>query len=155
LIYYWAGVQLSHPHAFTLPPNQIIKTDSPIQAYSVTKAAQIHLIKSLASIVSPRVRVNSVSPGILMTVHPPVTYTSPIAYKPPTDISLLGMGSEIPTRASIRCAVQVKVRTLCNCRSELLIHFLHQDFNTFIFISLFDKVTLSGSELRMIIVAQC
>ncbi|KAF4630335.1 hypothetical protein G7Y89_g7796 [Cudoniella acicularis] len=36
-------------------------------AYSVTKAAQIHLIKSLAMIASPKIRVNSVSPGILLT----------------------------------------------------------------------------------------
>ncbi|KUJ18449.1 NAD(P)-binding protein [Mollisia scopiformis] len=35
-------------------------------AYSVTKAAQIHLVKSLALIAGP-VRVNSVSPGILLT----------------------------------------------------------------------------------------
>ncbi|KFY20323.1 hypothetical protein V491_03814 [Pseudogymnoascus sp. VKM F-3775] len=36
-------------------------------AYSVTKAAQIHLAKSLAMICSSRIRVNSVSPGILLT----------------------------------------------------------------------------------------
>lgn len=42
------------------------------QAYSVTKAAQIHLVKALAKIVGPSVRVNSVSPGILMTVSPSV-----------------------------------------------------------------------------------
>ncbi|KAG0649117.1 Granaticin polyketide synthase ketoacyl reductase 2 [Hyphodiscus hymeniophilus] len=35
--------------------------------YSVTKAAQIHLVKGLATIASPRVRVNSVSPGLLLT----------------------------------------------------------------------------------------
>ncbi|KEF52340.1 alcohol dehydrogenase [Exophiala aquamarina CBS 119918] len=35
--------------------------------YAVTKAAQIYLVKCLAGIVSPRVRVNSISPGILMT----------------------------------------------------------------------------------------
>jgi NAD(P)-dependent dehydrogenase (short-subunit alcohol dehydrogenase family) len=38
------------------------------QAYSVTKAAQIHLVKSLALIAGP-IRVNSVSPGVLMTVR--------------------------------------------------------------------------------------
>ncbi|KAK4693016.1 hypothetical protein P7C71_g4303, partial [Lecanoromycetidae sp. Uapishka_2] len=37
------------------------------QAYAVTKAAQIHLVKSLATIVSPRIRVNSVAPAILLT----------------------------------------------------------------------------------------
>lgn len=35
--------------------------------YAVTKAAQIHLAKSLAVICSPKVRVNSVSPGLLLT----------------------------------------------------------------------------------------
>ncbi|KAH8676283.1 short chain dehydrogenase [Xylariales sp. PMI_506] len=36
-------------------------------AYSVTKAAQIHLVKGLACIAAPRIRVNSVSPGLLLT----------------------------------------------------------------------------------------
>ncbi|TVY39103.1 Granaticin polyketide synthase putative ketoacyl reductase [Lachnellula subtilissima] len=36
-------------------------------AYAVTKAAQIHLVKSLAKISGPRIRVNSVSPGLLLT----------------------------------------------------------------------------------------
>lgn len=35
--------------------------------YSVTKAAQIHLIKGLAMICGPKIRCNSVSPGLLMT----------------------------------------------------------------------------------------
>ncbi|EFX04353.1 short chain dehydrogenase reductase [Grosmannia clavigera kw1407] len=35
--------------------------------YAVTKAAQIHLIKSLATIAAPTIRVNSVSPGVLLT----------------------------------------------------------------------------------------
>lgn len=35
--------------------------------YAVTKAAQIHLAKSLAVICSPRIRVNSVSPGMMLT----------------------------------------------------------------------------------------
>ncbi|KAH8805443.1 hypothetical protein F5884DRAFT_799291 [Xylogone sp. PMI_703] len=34
-------------------------------AYSVTKAAQIHLAKGLAMIASPRIRVNTVSPGLI------------------------------------------------------------------------------------------
>jgi len=38
------------------------------QPYSVTKAAQIHLVKVLARVAAPEVRVNSVSPGILLTV---------------------------------------------------------------------------------------
>ncbi|KAI1262646.1 short chain dehydrogenase [Xylariaceae sp. FL1019] len=36
-------------------------------AYSVTKAAQLHMIKGLASMVGPEIRVNSVSPGFLQT----------------------------------------------------------------------------------------
>jgi NAD(P)-dependent dehydrogenase (short-subunit alcohol dehydrogenase family) len=35
--------------------------------YSVTKAAQIHLAKGLAVILAPNVRVNSVSPGLMLT----------------------------------------------------------------------------------------
>ncbi|EOD48536.1 Short chain protein [Neofusicoccum parvum] len=35
--------------------------------YAVTKAAQIHLAKTLAVICAPKIRVNSVSPGLLMT----------------------------------------------------------------------------------------
>ncbi|KAJ3540900.1 hypothetical protein NM208_g3733 [Fusarium decemcellulare] len=36
-------------------------------AYSVTKAAQIHMVKGLASMVGPKIRVNTVSPGLLET----------------------------------------------------------------------------------------
>ncbi|KAK8139746.1 Granaticin polyketide synthase ketoacyl reductase 2 [Apiospora sp. TS-2023a] len=36
-------------------------------AYSVTKAAQIHLVKNLAVMAAPKIRVNSVSPGLLLT----------------------------------------------------------------------------------------
>ncbi|KAK7425550.1 hypothetical protein QQZ08_007991 [Neonectria magnoliae] len=36
-------------------------------AYSATKAAQIHMVKGLASMVAPKIRVNSVSPGLLQT----------------------------------------------------------------------------------------
>ncbi|KAF4952628.1 hypothetical protein FSARC_12590, partial [Fusarium sarcochroum] len=36
-------------------------------AYGVTKAAQIHMIKALAGMVGPRIRVNSISPGLLLT----------------------------------------------------------------------------------------
>lgn len=35
--------------------------------YAVTKAAQIHLMKSLAVVLAPRVRCNSISPGMLLT----------------------------------------------------------------------------------------
>ncbi|KAI1756490.1 short chain dehydrogenase [Xylaria castorea] len=36
-------------------------------AYSVTKAAQVHLVKALAVMAAPNIRVNSVSPGLLLT----------------------------------------------------------------------------------------
>ena len=35
--------------------------------YSVTKAAQIHLVKGLALICGPKIRCNVVSPGLLLT----------------------------------------------------------------------------------------
>jgi NAD(P)-dependent dehydrogenase (short-subunit alcohol dehydrogenase family) len=35
--------------------------------YAVTKAAQIHMAKGLAVILAPKVRVNSVSPGLMLT----------------------------------------------------------------------------------------
>lgn len=43
-----------------------VKPSGSSVAYSVTKAAQIHLVKSLALTCGP-IRVNSVSPGLLMT----------------------------------------------------------------------------------------
>lgn len=36
-------------------------------AYSVTKAAQLHLVRALAVMAAPKIRVNSVSPGLLLT----------------------------------------------------------------------------------------
>lgn len=36
-------------------------------SYSVTKAAQIHLMKCLAQTQGPKVRVNAVLPGLLLT----------------------------------------------------------------------------------------
>lgn len=35
--------------------------------YSVTKAAQLHLMKCLASTQGPKIRVNAVLPGLLLT----------------------------------------------------------------------------------------
>lgn len=34
----------------------------------MTKAAQIHLVKGLAIAASPKIRVNSVAPGLMLTV---------------------------------------------------------------------------------------
>lgn len=36
-------------------------------AYSVTKCAQLHLVKCLAVAVGPKIRVNTVLPGLLLT----------------------------------------------------------------------------------------
>lgn len=36
----------------------------------MTKAALIHLVRSLAVIAAPNIRVNSVAPGVLLTVRP-------------------------------------------------------------------------------------
>lgn len=49
------------------------------QAYAVTKAALIHLVKSLAVIAGPKIRVNSVAPGVLMTVGPSFPFSKPQA----------------------------------------------------------------------------
>lgn len=57
------------------PFHQTLTRTSRSQPYSVTKAAQIHLVKCLARITSPKIRVNSVSPGILMTVSAEMDHT--------------------------------------------------------------------------------
>lgn len=45
-----------------------VKVSGSSLAYSVTKAAQLHLARGLAMIAAPKIRVNSVSPGLLLTV---------------------------------------------------------------------------------------
>lgn len=45
-----------------------VKVSGSSLAYSVTKAAQLQLAKGLAMIAAPKIRVNSVSPGLLLTV---------------------------------------------------------------------------------------
>jgi len=44
-----------------------VKFSGSSMAYAVTKAAQIHLVKGLAIAASPRIRVNSVAPGLMLT----------------------------------------------------------------------------------------
>lgn len=44
-----------------------IKPSGSSLPYSITKAAAIHLSKALAVIAAPNVRVNAVSPGLLLT----------------------------------------------------------------------------------------
>lgn len=48
--------------------------------YSVTKAAQQHLMKCMANTQGPKVRVNAVLPGLLLTVN---------SKSPPLGISIL------------------------------------------------------------------
>ncbi|KAF5675528.1 granaticin polyketide synthase ketoacyl reductase 2 [Fusarium heterosporum] len=44
-----------------------VKPSGSSMAYAVTKAAQLHLSKSLAMVMAPSVRVNAVSPGFMET----------------------------------------------------------------------------------------
>ncbi|KAH8905160.1 NAD(P)-binding protein [Coniochaeta sp. PMI_546] len=44
-----------------------VKFSGSSMAYAVTKAAQIHLVKGLAIAASPKIRVNSVAPGLMLT----------------------------------------------------------------------------------------
>ncbi|KAK3940045.1 hypothetical protein QBC46DRAFT_449821 [Diplogelasinospora grovesii] len=44
-----------------------VKVSGSSLAYAVTKAAQIHLVKGLALLAAPKIRVNSVSPGLMLT----------------------------------------------------------------------------------------
>ncbi|KAI7789010.1 short chain dehydrogenase [Diaporthe eres] len=44
-----------------------VKVSGSSLAYAVTKAAHLHLAKALAMLAAPKVRVNSVSPGLLLT----------------------------------------------------------------------------------------
>lgn len=46
-----------------------VKVSGSSLAYAVTKAAQLHLAQGLALIAAPKIRVNSVSPGLLLTVR--------------------------------------------------------------------------------------
>ncbi|KAJ3579900.1 hypothetical protein NPX13_g662 [Xylaria arbuscula] len=61
------GMQLhegSNPTPDAPPPSHALHGS---RAYSVTKAAQLHLAKALAVMAAPNIRVNSVSPGLLIT----------------------------------------------------------------------------------------
>ncbi|KAJ9157522.1 NAD(P)-binding protein [Pleurostoma richardsiae] len=44
-----------------------VKVSGSSLPYAVTKAAQIHLAKGLAIIAAPKIRVNTVSPGLMLT----------------------------------------------------------------------------------------
>ncbi|XXG94601.1 succinate dehydrogenase flavoprotein subunit [Hypoxylon texense] len=59
-----AGVIPSGSSLASHPSPQYLKQRP---AYSVTKAAQLHLMKALAGMAAPKITVNSVSPGLLLT----------------------------------------------------------------------------------------
>jgi NAD(P)-dependent dehydrogenase (short-subunit alcohol dehydrogenase family) len=60
-----------------------VKVSGSSLAYAVTKAAQLHLAKGLALAAAPKIRVNSVSPGLLLTVSPDASlFCFPNSYKP-------------------------------------------------------------------------
>lgn len=55
-----------------------VKVSGSSLAYAVTKAAHLHLAKALAMLAAPKVRVNSVSPGLLLTVSPILSALPPV-----------------------------------------------------------------------------
>ena len=87
----------------------------------MTKAAQIHLAQSLATIVSPRIRVNSVSPGVLLTVSRNMqTYSSLLRYKL---IFAGGLGTSISRRKDRSYYRKVAAEKAGNGRGKMLPEF--------------------------------
>lgn len=74
-----------------------VKVSGSSLAYAVTKAAHLHLAKALAMLAAPKVRVNSVSPGLLLTVSPnPIGYVFRIVrteFPPSNMLEQSGMGT--------------------------------------------------------------
>lgn len=77
-----------------------VKVSGSSLAYAVTKAAHLHLAKALAMLAAPKVRVNSVSPGLLLTVS---THLGPMlsiffedGIVPSNVLNQPGMGTEVP-----------------------------------------------------------
>ncbi|KAI5275929.1 hypothetical protein E4T47_01101 [Aureobasidium subglaciale] len=44
-----------------------IKPGGSLLPYAISKAAQIHLVKTLAKVCAPNIRLNSVSPALMLT----------------------------------------------------------------------------------------
>ncbi|CAH0055953.1 unnamed protein product [Clonostachys solani] len=57
----------THGSFITIASVAGVKPSGSSLPYAVTKAAQIYMVKCLAGMVGPNIRINSVSPGILMT----------------------------------------------------------------------------------------
>lgn len=67
---------------FLLIFNQGISCGGSSMGYSVTKAAGLHLMKCLASTQGPKIRVNAVLPGLLLTEWVSLaSFTRPLASK--------------------------------------------------------------------------
>lgn len=64
-----------------------VKVSGSSLAYAVTKAAQLHLAKGLAMIAAPKIRVNSVSPGLLLTVSQTIGCAPFFSFPPPPTLS--------------------------------------------------------------------
>ena len=78
-----------------------VKVSGSSLAYAVTKAAHLHLAKALAMLAAPKVRVNSVSPGLLLTVSKSLSHVFVLwrLVSPPSNaLGLPGMGTEVPPR---------------------------------------------------------
>ena len=64
-----SGSSIVSGKAFQFWPSQITDENFLVlQPYSASKAMQIHMVKCLAHAVGPEIRINSVSPGHLLTV---------------------------------------------------------------------------------------
>lgn len=122
-----------------------VKVSGSSLAYAVTKAAQLHLAKGLALIAAPKIRVNSVSPGLLLTVscvlssgvggeeegevvmaaESPLTPGSPMMHvilllngEANWYVMWLGMGTEIPAREDKDDAGDIEAKEARDCRGE-------------------------------------
>lgn len=80
--------------------------------YAVTKSAAIHLSKALAVIAAPKVRVNSISPGLLLTEWG--TYDEGLS-KISTDFPSLAYRDEVPRRETRGCKKQHKTEAASYC----------------------------------------
>lgn len=72
-------------------------------AYSVTKAAQLHLMKCMANTQGPKVRVNAVLPGLLLTEWG------------------MGFGEKVIDGIKERSALKKEVRVLCDADAGLVL----------------------------------
>lgn len=79
------------------------------QPYATSKAAQIHLVKCLASICAPSIRVNCVSPALLLTVR----YERPYRSGSHTLTQSLGLGALFPRGEDCGCKGEQQAEEAC------------------------------------------